>query len=479
MMRNGGKMSEMEKGLLPDGKNAEVAKRYLLRKNAEGALSSRNYVRLEGTKYVRIPDVPGRIHILEKPKTGSRLVEYVCDRWYDPEKKQSRKKKVVIGECLLDSEKAMIPNENYGLYFDPRTGEQIVPQEQEERMEPEEAADEPARGQTEEMNGTEPETDDEQSGEPEEPEGTSEPEPETDDEQGGEPEEPEEASGSARGESERQPGNAVKREGADESEQDAEIEEKTETTEGDTGEEKEDAWRENMIRGYIQAKRWSAQRKEEARKRALQTEKDQLTNELYGDRESGAEIRVEESRRRLREIAAEVSTPKSPEEIEAERKAWNRVYAKVLAEENAKNGAKGQGQEMADSTTRTEQTTEGGDRKLQEVREDDHFAQERAAVLGHILRGIAESIRNQAKKHPEGVISEYKARKINNILSEIRERYEGSGYEDLLELIEEPEIITVDGVRMLRGMTYSDAEVLMEHYATITHFIDVKKKQSL
>ena len=92
---------------------------------------------------------------------------------------------------------------------------------------------------------------------------------------------------------------------------------------------------------------------------------------------------------------------------------------------------------------------------------------ERAALLVVILEKITESIKNQAKKHPDALINIYKARKINEILMEIQIRYRDSGYEDLLELIEEPHEVEENGQKYLTGMTYSDVEVLLCYYGSI------------
>ena len=49
--------------------------------------------------------------------------------------------------------------------------------------------------------------------------------------------------------------------------------------------------------------------------------------------------------------------------------------------------------------------------------------------------------------------------------------------EDLLELIEEPREIEEDGKTFVVGMTYSDLEILLNHYETITEFIRIGKKK--
>ena len=96
---------------------------------------------------------------------------------------------------------------------------------------------------------------------------------------------------------------------------------------------------------------------------------------------------------------------------------------------------------------------------------------EREAVIRHILDATIKSIANQARKHPDALVNVYKTEKINDLLIEIRVRYQGSGYEDLLGLIEEPHEVEENGVKYLTGMTYSDVEVLLNHYATVTSLI--------
>ena len=72
-----------------------------------------------------------------------------------------------------------------------------------------------------------------------------------------------------------------------------------------------------------------------------------------------------------------------------------------------------------------------------------------------------------------------KEQQINRILAEIREAYGGSNYEDLLGMIEEPKEEEQDGKTVMTGMTYSDAEIVLAHYAAITKFIRIKKLEDL
>ena len=66
---------------------------------------------------------------------------------------------------------------------------------------------------------------------------------------------------------------------------------------------------------------------------------------------------------------------------------------------------------------------------------------------------------------------------MNSLLEEARGYYAGTGYEDLLKLIEKPiERELKDGSIVMYGQTYSDVDVLLSHYDTILRFIDIDKK---
>ena len=95
----------------------------------------------------------------------------------------------------------------------------------------------------------------------------------------------------------------------------------------------------------------------------------------------------------------------------------------------------------------------------------------RKEILMDLLSEIIYTISNQAKKHPEILISTYKAKKINAVLIELKLVAQGSGFEDFLELIREPEEVEQDGQKYLTGMTYSDAEVLLSHYTVVLNYL--------
>ena len=135
---------------------------------------------------------------------------------------------------------------------------------------------------------------------------------------------------------------------------------------------------------------------------------------------------------------------------------------------------------------RTSEKTDGSEMVAEEddiqklhaqVHKDREQDRERMAILRLILDSVTKAISNHARKRPNDIINVYKACKINDILIEIRVRYQGSSYEDLLELIQEPEEVEKNGQKYITGMTYSDAEVLLTHYTTVIEHIRMNSKK--
>ena len=239
--------------------------------------------------------------------------------------------------------------------------------------------------------------------------------------------------------------------------------------EASSGKAFEDSFTEMMegIRKYNEERQ---QREEEQRRRR---EEDESYRELFGeDNEHSADV----ARMHLEEMLSEMREQRA--EANADNEEDYEEYEDVEEADN----------ESVGELNPTQASTEPGTRMTHQEEETEmsqrpsHFAgvsmeDERAAVLEQILKKITESIKNQAKKHPDALVNVFKARKINEILIEIKIRYRDSGYEDLLELIEEPHEVEEDGQRYLTGMTYSDVEVLLCHYSTILHHIHLKRKK--
>ena len=86
-------------------------------------LEEQNEVKLGDAFLVRIPQLEGKIS-MRTVGPHQTYVDYICESWYDQERKQMRNRKKVIGQVIESIPGAMLPNENYYKYFDRRTGEQ-------------------------------------------------------------------------------------------------------------------------------------------------------------------------------------------------------------------------------------------------------------------------------------------------------------------------------------------------------------------
>ena len=95
----------------------------------------------------------------------------------------------------------------------------------------------------------------------------------------------------------------------------------------------------------------------------------------------------------------------------------------------------------------------------------------RRRTLYHLFSPQHLSIEVQTKKHPDAIVSPYKVRKLNQLLSEIMDLYKDTEYAQYLELIEEPE--KDEQGKILSGMTYSDVDILMNAYEVCLNDYDI------
>ena len=73
-----------------------------------------------------------------------------------------------------------------------------------------------------------------------------------------------------------------------------------------------------------------------------------------------------------------------------------------------------------------------------------------------------------AGKYPNEVMVPYKVKKINEILSEIRECLEDKNILPYLQLIDEPEETTdKEGKTVWNGLSYSDVLMMMKWYKVL------------
>ena len=360
-----------------------------LREQVTKGLEKSNKVKLGDGYLVRIPKIQGRINRIKRD--DRTYVEYIYERGYDPETKQSRNKKVLIGTILSEYPNALLPNDNYTEFFDIDTGRL--------KKRPDDMGE-----------GEKPTTDED-----------------TPDGMKSEAEEP-----SSRVMKPWSP------------------EDMTEEEKRHSRELTRNAGRE--IYESIVKRRTQAQEeaeKEEIRKRNL---------ELYGEEHPDVEpLSLEE----LHKILID--------DIE-------RDYGEPGGEEDGKEaGNENQREDKKDESDMEQDSNSYSEEELRKNYDAVNAFRERVAILADILKKIHESIKTQAKKRPDDVISLFKAQKINSILSELKEKYAGTGYDDLLEMIDEPQEVEKDGRTILAGPTYSDVEVILDHYASILHFIKAKK----
>ena len=400
-----------------------VSREKELKKLVAEGLRNNNRVKLGDGYLVRIPEIKGRINRIKRDK--SVYVEYVYERKYDPETKQTRNKKAIIGVIVEGYPGAMLPNDNYVEYFDAVTGALKQPENDGEKTEAE---------------GTDPTTETGTEGS-----GTA----------------AETVSGSEKGKTNKKTGKDSKSAKALEEAANNRVmhpwrpEDKTE-------EEKRRDWEmgHNAMKEMLDSaiRRRMKEQKEDEKK-----EREQYNLELYGEENPETEGRSLEDlireRKRLDEETYENYKEPSEEEIDRALRSLIGDTAEAENEDNMENGDYAYSEEA-----------------LQESYRDFNALRERIAILSDILTKIHESIKTQAKRRPDDIISEFKAKKINSILAEIKDKYAGTGYDDLLELIEMPREIRKDEEIYVIGPSYSDVEVILDHYASILHFIKVKKK---
>ena len=340
-------------------------------------LKERNEVKCGDWYLVRIPRIEGRIFINRKSEYSSD-VEYLYERWYDKEKKQTRNRKVKIGIIIKEYPKAMVPNEQYYEYFDRETGELKAVAEEHKT----EAEEENKPAETAPINQ----------------EQTEQEEAETADHTGLTVSE------------------AVLPDQQESTEMDADSEEAATEDEQDT----RDSAIEEALRGvHEEAERIRQARAKERDRQNLAKEMLQLI--VDSDKVSSLALDKDDELKGLDEGREDLSEL----EREIERTKW---------------------------------------------------LKERFQILSQIVREIQTSIRTQAKKYPDVMISTYKAQKINKLLAEVQEREKRMGMADLLELIPEPQEVEKNGKTIMVGMTYSDVEILLDHYTEVMSYTSFDQK---
>ena len=91
-------------------------------------------------------------------------------------------------------------------------------------------------------------------------------------------------------------------------------------------------------------------------------------------------------------------------------------------------------------------------------------------ILLDLLTSMRDVVREHARKRPEDVVPLYQVEKINPVLEEIRKMETELGYGEMLEVLSRPRTRIVDGEQVTEGMSYGDAEVLLECYNSVIWF---------
>ena len=382
----------------------------------EHALEQRNCILVGDSEMVRIPKIPGRIYI-KKPPRGLWDVEYIYEKWYDKEKKQNRNRKVKIGLTAAEFPNGMYPLPRYYDFFDVSTGELKA---QKPKISVEELTTE--YGDTEEGAAQERKQELETEGHEMEP---------------------------FTGESDELIEESELIEAAFEAEEEKQEEPRTEIQEAITDEpeggDEEAEPAENDANEAIS--------KPESLRAASQT-----INQEKPSAQSKSDM-LDEILKIYKEDMAKAK--KALAQSDKEKRKMAEEMMRVL-------GSTGMAKRMAlDSDARTSGMDFMSGTETDQEYEQIKWVKDRFFILRSIVQEMQETIRTLAKKQPDGLINTYKARSMNKILSEVRQREEKIGMADLLEMIQEPHEEEQNGKTVTVGTTYSDAEIILDHYYAV------------
>lgn len=373
------------------------------------ALEQQNsFPRMDGMIVVRTPRIEGRIRLIDANARGDvSYVEYIAERWYDSEKKQSRNKKVIIGYIQNDYPTIMYPNDNYDQYFDINTGE---PKATGEENAPDETAGANPAGETAKADATGGETATVNT--PEEKKTEMKKKPEST-----KPEKP-----------------AIQ------------------TEKADTARDEKTPVKENMKNGKPE-------------------KPDTEAATVHAAPEKKTETKENTDAPKTENTAPETSTAKAPGE---ERAAIRETRGERTGQQGPKMiretaDHRREGINEMDHPAEQNRSNEGPEQKDagQQGQKMVPLTRERYELLRSQLRYTLKSIDQMAKKHPNMLVGTYKARKINKTLSEIRTIYLGTEYEDMLDLIDEPHRVEVDGETNIEGMSYTDVQIMLNYYIAV------------
>ena len=90
-------------------------------------------------------------------------------------------------------------------------------------------------------------------------------------------------------------------------------------------------------------------------------------------------------------------------------------------------------------------------------------------ILRELFLSTFHEIQNLSRREPDEVVNEEKVERLNQLLEPLKEMLQDEEYAEFLELIPMPEKVTneKDGKEKMKGLTYSDLAIILNHYKNL------------
>ena len=94
-------------------------------------------------------------------------------------------------------------------------------------------------------------------------------------------------------------------------------------------------------------------------------------------------------------------------------------------------------------------------------------------ILRELFLSTFHEILNLSRRKPDEVVNTEKVERLNQLLEPLKEMLQDEEYAELLEVIPLPE--TIDGKEKMKGLTYSDLAIILNHYKNLMNRFFRKK----
>ena len=94
-------------------------------------------------------------------------------------------------------------------------------------------------------------------------------------------------------------------------------------------------------------------------------------------------------------------------------------------------------------------------------------------ILRELFLSTFHEILNLSRREPDEVVNTEKVERLNQLLEPLKEMLQDEEYAELLEVIPLPE--ATDGKEKMKGMTYSDLAIILNHYKNLMNRFFRKK----